>query len=186
MKYDKDEQWKDITGYEGIYQVSNTGLVKSLPRQVWNGWAMVSTEEKLLKPNTLAKGYYQVTLNKQHKRKCFQVHRLVAQAFIPNPEGYDQVNHINGVKDDNRVENIEWCNNSMNQIHAYRTKLRIHTGNEGRPKRPIVLKNKFRELHFDSLSSAWRYFGETSGANLSKFLRGKAKSYRGFTAYEYV
>ena len=106
---ESEEIWKDIRDYEGVYQISNLGKVKSLARKVSNGHALIDLEERLLTPNTLAKGYFQVTLYKGKKRKCFQVHRLVAGAFIENPGNYPQVNHIDGNKQNNVVDNLEWC-----------------------------------------------------------------------------
>ncbi|MBQ0074635.1 MAG: NUMOD4 motif-containing HNH endonuclease [Prevotella sp.] len=132
------EEWREITGYEGRYAVSNLGRVKTIPHRVSNHTGTILLKERILKPNVLAKGYFQVTISKGVKgtRKYFQVHRLVAMMFIPNPKGYDQVNHINGIKNDNRAENLEWCNNSMNQIHAYKHGLN-HTGDLWRNRKGV-------------------------------------------------
>lgn len=109
------EIWKDIQGYESIYQVSNFGNVKSL--QSGNHHSKI----KILTPICADGRYLRVTLYKQKKPKYFPVHRLVAMAFIPNPENKPQVNHINGNKKDNRVENLEWCTSSENNLHAYKS-----------------------------------------------------------------
>lgn len=103
------EIWKDVKGYEGLYQVSNIGKVKSLHYN----------KEKILADRFDKKGYLSVRLFKNGKSKIFKTHRLVAQAFIPNPINKEQVNHINGVKSDNRVENLEWCTNYENCVHAH-------------------------------------------------------------------
>lgn len=108
-----EEVWKDVIGYEGLYQVSNKGNVKSLIYKRQNGNASI------LKLVTKNNGYIQVTLVKD-EYKSIQVHRLVAQMFIPNPENKPQVNHINGIRNDNRVENLEWVTASENQIHSHR------------------------------------------------------------------
>ena len=102
-----EEIWKDVEGYEGIYSISSTGRIKSLERIDSAGR---KRQEKLLKPYTNKKGYLRINLNNEK----FLVHRLVAQAFIPNPENKPQVNHINTVRGDNRVENLEWCTNEEN------------------------------------------------------------------------
>lgn len=99
----KMEEWRKMPGYEEVYKVSSEGRVKN-------------SYGHILKPETARNGYKRVTL---YDRKKFQVHRLVALAFIPNPEDKDVVNHKNGIKDDNRVENLEWCTWSENSRHAY-------------------------------------------------------------------
>ena len=109
------EIWKDIPGYESIYQVSNFGNIKSL--QSGNHHSKI----KILTPICADGRYLRVTLYKQKKPKYFPVHRLVAMDFIPNPENKPQVNHINGNKKDNRVENLEWCTSSENNLHAYKS-----------------------------------------------------------------
>ena len=118
------EEYRDIEGYEGLYQVSNLGNVKSLTRMVYNGHNYYSVKEKILKPGICNKGYKRNGLSKDNKQKHYATHRLVATAFIPNPEGKPQVNHINGIKDDNRIENLEWNTASENVIHAFDTGLR--------------------------------------------------------------
>lgn len=102
------ERWKDIPGYEGFYQVSDLGRV----RRTKSG--------RVLKPHYNGHGYIQALLSKRGERKHKAVHRLVASAFIPNPEGKPQINHKNGVKSDNTVSNLEWCTASENLTHRHR------------------------------------------------------------------
>lgn len=97
-----NEIWKDIVGYEGLYQVSNLGNVKSLNYRGTGKEKVISLTNKA--------GYYLVSL----KRTLYRVHRLVALAFIPNPENKPFVDHINGIRSDNRVENLRWCTNKEN------------------------------------------------------------------------
>lgn len=120
------EIWKDIKGYEGKYQISNLGNVRSLMYHNAKGIRRTS----LLKPATDRSGYFRCALSKNNILTTFKVHRLVAQAFIPNPLNLPQVNHLNGNKQDNRAENLEWASNSTNQIHAY--KLGLNTGARGK------------------------------------------------------
>ena len=119
------EIWKDVKGYEGLYQVSNLGNVKSLVG--WNGKRYIERERILKKTVHLACGnYYReiVRLTKDMKGKNFKVHRLVAEAFLPNPNNLPQVNHIDGNTFNNNVNNLEWCTNRENIIHAYETGLK--------------------------------------------------------------
>lgn len=113
------ETWKSITGYER-YQISSFGRVKSLEKQdkCPNGGEFVR-REMIMKLST-SNGYKRVGLLKNGKYKHFFVHRLVAQEFIPNPLGKIYVNHIDSVRDNNRVENLEWCTQKENVIHSHK------------------------------------------------------------------
>jgi hypothetical protein len=101
------EIWKDVPNYEGHYQVSNLGRVKSLK----------SGKDKILKPKGNGRGYLQVGLRKEGERKFFLIHRLVMLLFVG--ESDLEVNHKNGIKADNRLENLEYCTRSENMTHAY-------------------------------------------------------------------
>lgn len=108
------EIWKDIEGFEGKYQVSNLGRVKSLTRKVWN----YTKPGRILKPSMKENGYLRVGLSNGDKsEKHAHVHRLVATAFIPNPCNFPEVNHKNLNKADNRAENLEWCTSRYNKAH---------------------------------------------------------------------
>lgn len=117
------EIWEDIIGYEGLYMVSNLGRVKALERKVSiaNKKSPYKTQQltEHIKKPTLSRGYLRLGLCKNGKIHRFQVHRLVALSFILNPENKSQVNHINGIKTDNRVVNLEWATQSENMKHAF-------------------------------------------------------------------
>ena len=121
------ENWKDIKGYEGLYQVSDLGRVRSLERDVFNprGTVIRHIEEKILAPNLNRYGYQYVSFSLNGKIKSITVHRLVAEAFIPNPENKPQVNHKNEIKTDNCVDNLEWCDASYNINFGTRTERSI-------------------------------------------------------------
>ncbi|TFD92768.1 hypothetical protein E2605_18155 [Dysgonomonas capnocytophagoides] len=128
------EKWKDIEGYEGLYQVSSMGRVRSLTRICkWSGKSERLLNGRILSCPIGSTGYPHVTLFKKSSRKIFSVHRLVAVAFICNPENKPMVNHKNSIRSDARVENLEWVNNSENQFHAFNIGLK-------RPSRPMLGK----------------------------------------------
>ena len=113
------ETWKDIPGYEGCYQVSNTGLVKSLERRVPHGYSGTQFfRERILTSNTRKDGYQYVFLSKNCVQTRFYIHRLVGMMFIPNPNNYPSINHKDGNPSNNVVENLEWCTQGYNIHHA--------------------------------------------------------------------
>ena len=115
------EIWKDIKGYEGMYQISNFGRVKSLNRTI-----NIGEKSKRFQPETIlkacegTKGYLLVSLYKNNKHKMKRVHRLVAEHFLPNPQNLIFVNHIDENKRNNKVENLEWCTCQYNNIYGKR------------------------------------------------------------------
>ncbi len=112
-------KWKEIDGYEGRYMISTKGDIVSLQRNCGLG----SRKEERPRKQSIKKGYATCGLSKNKIIKHHLVHRLVAIAFIPNPNNYPQINHKDGNKTNNFVENLEWCDRSHNQIHARKLKL---------------------------------------------------------------
>jgi hypothetical protein len=115
------EIWRDIPGYEGFYQASSFGRIKSLKRIRKNGkGACYEQRERILKTHISPNGYSQVTLSKLGKLKQANIHRLIAMSFIPNPKHLPEINHRNENKQDNCISNLEWCSRSYNNNYGTR------------------------------------------------------------------
>lgn len=169
-----NEIWKDIKNYEGIYQISNMGRIKSIERTIIrkNGKKLL-VKEKILKQNLRGKNnnkYYHITL----QGKCFRVNRLIAETFIPNPNNLPCVNHKDENKLNNKVTNLEWCtyryNNTYNNIHkknAEKRKIKINQ---------YTLDNKFIKT-WNSFIDIKNYFGWSHALECCE---GKRKTSNGY------
>lgn len=170
------EVWKDVKGYEGKYQVSNLGRVKSLARyRKNNGNSQTFQEEKILKQSINRNGYCIVELSLDAKRKRHSVHRLVAIAFINNDEGKEQVNHIDENKQNNHIDNLEWCTCKENMNHGSHNKKMAAT--KGTAVIRIDKEGNCEEFY--SMSEAARQTG-ISQSCISECVRGITKSAGGY------
>lgn len=169
------EKWKDVDGYKGLYQVSNLGRVKSLERLKNKGNHKEKVYEKILKIAYNHKGYPITYLYKNGERKTISVHRLVAIAFLSNPNNLPQVNHINGIKTDNRPCNLEWCTNEYNQKHAQENGLN-HT-------KKVLLKNECEEYIFKSIQETFRFLNKTPSGHYKKYINTNKKYLNYFWKY---
>ena len=151
------EIWKSIQGYEGIYECSSLGKIRSLDRYVFNSekqiYFFIKGQELKLRKNK--NGYLQVGLNKDGKRKMVYVHRIIAEIFLESGEGKNTVNHIDGDKNNNCVDNLEWCSYSENNKHSYK-ELNRKIVNCGGSKIPIyMIDTKTKELfYYKSIAEA--------------------------------
>ena len=155
------EEWRDIKGYEGYYQISNFGRVKSLSRDVGSNRCK---KETIMKTSLDKDGYEHLVLRKNGKQRHFRVNRLVAEAFLENPNNYPQVNHKDEDKTNNNANNLEWCSAKYNVNYGSRT--------EKASKKVIcVTTGKI----FKSIAEASKYYN-LKGNHISACCKGKLKS----------
>ena len=154
-----NEEWRWIKGYEGLYQVSNLGRVKSIYKK-----------EHLFKPYKNKKGYLIVCLTKNKKSKILRVHRLVAQAFLPNPHNYKEINHKDENKENNYLENLEWCDRKYNCNWGKRNK---------KISKPVLQYDLHNNLikTWDSIAQAQK---ELKCYNISHCINNKRKTAGGY------
>lgn len=182
----KNEVWKPIIGYEDKYMISNFGRVKSLPTYENNQYSMC---EKILKPIEYSNGYCVVSLRK----KRYLVHRLVATHFLLPIKDKLQINHIDGNKTNNRVDNLEWVNASENLKHAYKMGLKYPSIKQKRAM-GLVNRNKRKKVNmllngvslkiFNSITEAEQYL-KVNRSHISDVCKGKRRKTLGFE-WEYV
>lgn len=166
-----EEVWKPVKGYEGLYLVSNLGRVKSLDKICpyrLPGFTMLR-KGRILKPNLKPTGYYECSLTKDGKLKSFRVHRLVAESFIPNPNNYETINHINEIKADNRVENLEWCTVKRNIECYHENRIQLYQ---------YTKEGKLLKVWQSATKAAISINGDKTG--IQHCCKGKLKTYKGY------
>lgn len=182
------EKWKDIKNYEGLYQVSNLGNIRSLDHIRKNGENKVCLSKgKILKPGILNTGYSFVVLSKNGKTKGYKVHRLVAETFLKNEKNYKCVNHKDENKQNNNVENLEWCSYLYNNNYGTK-KERLKTSQQKRAGKKVNqydLNNNFIK-EWNCFMDIERHL-KKKGANavINACCRGKLKTAYGFR-WEYA
>ena len=177
------EEWRDVVGYEGEYQVSNLGNVRSMTKKVRTKNDVYATKKgKILAQTKRAKGYLCVNLSSHGKSKCVEIQRLVANAFIPNPHGYPCVNHKDENKENNNVDNLEWCTYSYNNAYGECRKKAALSRLNGKLSKAVCQYDMEMNFicEFPSLAEVKRQLGYDA-AKISLCACGKRK-----TAYGYL
>lgn len=180
-----NEIWKDIKGYEGFYQISNFGNVRSLDRKIKykNNYRLFYGRNLIKIVDT--KGYYFVNLKKNSHNEIKRIHRLVAEAFIENPNKFPCINHIDGNKQNNHIDNLEWCSYKHNINEAFRLGLNRYTHKEN-----FKYENKKKIIQYDlnfNIVKKWESICEAarktniSQSNISRCCNNKQK-----TAKKYI
>ena len=184
------EQWKNIEEFKELYQVSNLGNVRSLDTMInckgANNIDFHLRKGRILKQTIGTTGYYSVNLSKNGKSKFVRVHRLVAQAFIPNPNNLYCINHIDGNKLNNNVNNLEWCDYSHNNKEAYRLGLKNNKykgkyGKEAQFSKPLLqftLNNEFVK-EWENAEQVKRELGYCA-ENIRSVCNGRRKKANGY------
>lgn len=169
-----EEVWKDIPSYEGYYQVSNLGRIKRLPRH--KPTDKRKTHNNIRKPRLAENGYFRINLSKDNSVKWFGIHRLVALAFIPNPDKLPVINHKDENKQNNRVDNLEWCDRVYNIQYGSRTERMAKT--RGKAVAQITKDGELVATYY-SIGEAGRQTGLDHRV-ICRVCNGKAKLYHGF------
>ena len=166
-----EEIWKDIKDFEGIYQVSSFGRIKSLQMYANGGY---KKREKILKPCNNGNGYFIVYLRKDKKRYVKYIHRLVAEAFIFNPNNYKCINHKNEIKTDNKKENLEWC------TYKYNNNYGKHNEKLSKSKRKLVNQYDLQGNFIRTWDGIRIAMEETNSRHIVECCKNKIKSSGGY------
>jgi len=176
------EIWRHVKKYGDIYSISDRGRVRANKRTAplsRERYVSYATKTRILKPYPRNRGYLAITLSYKRAIKTFSIHRLVAQAFINNPENKPCVNHINGLKTDNSLKNLEWCTYSENSKHAF--KLKLNVGAQGEAAASAKLNNK-KVIYIRQSDKSLTQLSDIFNVSVSAIRRAKNKKTWGHIA----
>lgn len=176
MEYNSNEIWRDVVGYEDTHQVSNLGRVRVKERVINTSTGKRKYKSKLLSIQTSVEGYKFVILIVNNNRKTAYIHRLIAEAFIPNPDNLPCVNHKDEDKSNNSIENLEWCTVAYN--NTYGTRLERVSKTRSKAIIQYSLDDKFIRI-WDSTREAAKFIG-CCRENINRCLVGDTKTAFGF------
>ena len=163
----QNEIWKPVEDFENKYQASSEGRVRSFQK---------TKNEFLILKNIERKGYYRIYIHGKFR----SVHRIVAETFIPNLENKSYINHKNGIKTDNRIENLEWCTRSENANHAYNIGLMKQGKNHIQVKALLVFNLEGKHITTLYGNKEWKKFG-LDQSSVNRCIRGEIKHHKGYT-----
>ena len=169
------EIWKPKKDYEGLYEVSNLGRVKSLGNGNSN-----NSKERILKPGKVRGGYLQIGLSKNREIKHFFIHRLVAEAFLPNPDNLPFINHKDEDKTNNSVENLEWCTREYNNNYGTRTERASKTNINGKSSKQVLQFTLLGEFIREWPSTMECGRNGFSQGHVAECCRGERKTHKGY------
>ena len=176
------EVWKPVKGYEGSYEVSNLGNVRSLSRVVHRTTSDRFVRGQIMSKQLMPNGYESVTLRKNGRQRRLYVHRLVAEAFLPNEQSLREVNHRDENKSNNTLENLEWCSHSYNMKYAGGSIRRIKNR-----RKPVVVIDSGRPVRFESIARAanWLGVGITTVSRCCHHVKGTKRVRGKLTMFEH-
>lgn len=168
-------EWKPVVGYEGQYEVNNLGEVRSFPNRKHK-------RIQILKPTPDIKGYLQIGLGSAKNRKTIRIHRLVAEAFIPNPDGFPCVNHKDEDKTNNRVDNLEWCTSLYNTRYGTGIERASKTKTNGKQSKPVLQYTLDGEFvrEYPSTREINRVFGFRVNVHVIACCKGRRHTSHGY------
>lgn len=178
-------KWRDVKDYEGLYQVSDKGEIRKI---CFINNLVRKPKIFLIKPQRQNSGYLKVVLYKNGKYKNKLLHRIIAETFLENPNGYKEVNHIDGNKDNNKVSNLEWCDRKQNMQAAIKSGLWVSPnkgkfGSDSSKAKPVkmISPETYEVLRvFGSIIEGANFFGKTNGGSISSCCNKKRKLAHGY------